>query len=152
MVTTEVDARSVDLTVPLNSWVAKGQVIGAAEWKARLEQSPARARFVSPADGLLIATDLFPGALGIASDPSLLCVYTRVRPDDIPSLRLGEQALIAIYSEPTATLHAKVSAIGAVPINYSDEAVYPVTLVVEDPEGKRFAGASVQIQLLPGVR
>jgi hypothetical protein len=65
---------------------------------------------------------------------------------------LVSKLVIVIYSEPTATLHAKVSAIGAVPINYSDEAVYPVTLVVEDPEGKRFSGASVQIQLLPGVR
>jgi multidrug resistance efflux pump len=112
----------------------------------QMEQT-GRTPVISPADGFIVASDLFPGTFGIASDPDLLCVHTHVHQADVASVRFGQQAVVAIYGEPATTLRAKVSAISETPINSPDAASYVVTLSVENPEAKRFAGASVEIRL-----
>jgi hypothetical protein len=146
MLTTRIDTRNLDLTVPVNSWVLKGEIIGEADSGITLAEA-GRAAVVSPADGLLVASDVFPGTFGIASDPDLVCVHTRVYQADISSLRLGQPAQIEIYGDPAVTLQARVSEIARTPIVSPDGAAYPVALSVEDRAGKRFAGASVRIRL-----
>jgi multidrug resistance efflux pump len=141
----ELEVRSREVQAGLSEAMTRSR--GAAAAVEQMERSAGRAPVASPAEGLLVASDVFPGTFGIASGPALLCVHTHVHQADITSLRLGQQALIEIYGEPAAALHAKVSAIAGIPINSPDEAAYPVTLSVENPESKRFAGASVRIRI-----
>jgi multidrug resistance efflux pump len=113
----------------------------------QMEENRRRVPVVSPADGLIIASDTVPGTFGIATDPTRLRAYAQVRQRDIMSVRIGEEALIVIPSESAVNMDAKVTEIGEVLTNSAGGPAYPIALSVQNPTGKQFAGGPVRVIL-----
>jgi hypothetical protein len=101
---------------------------------------------VSPADGLLVARDPDAGTLGISSDPSVMRVETRMPADDLFKLRVGQAAWVSLEAEPQVTLRATVSEIAEAPIDSTNGTVYPVTLLVDNPQGLWLTGVKVHVR------
>ena len=100
---------------------------------------------VAPANGVLVARDPNGGTLEISPDPSVMRVETQVPEDDLFKMRVGEQAWVSLEAKPQVTLRATVSEIADAPIDSANGAVYPVTLVVDNPQGLWLAGAKVHV-------
>lgn len=114
----------------------------------QMEENGGRVPVVSPADGVLVVRDAVAGAFGIASDASLLCVHTDIRQADLNVLWLGQRASVSLDDEPAVVFNAQVSEIAETAIDSPRGALYPVSLSVENPDGKRFFGGErVQIRL-----
>ena len=109
-----------------------------------------RVAVVSPADGLLVASDPVAGTFGISSDPSVMRVESRMPADDVARLRVGQPAWVSLEAHPRLILRATVSAIAEVPIDSLNGTVYPVTLSVDNPQGFLLTGVKVHVQAVNG--
>jgi hypothetical protein len=103
-----------------------------------------RVSLLSPADGLLVARDPIAGTLGICSDPNILRVETWISADDLLKLRVGQPAWVSLDAEPQVTLRATVSEIAEEPIDSPNDAIYPVALSVDNPQGLVLVGEKVR--------
>jgi HlyD family secretion protein len=101
---------------------------------------------VSPADGLLVARDPDAGTFGISSDPSAMRVQVRMPADELPRLRVGQTAWVWLDARPQLTFRATVNEIAGVPIDSPNGTVYPVTLLVDNPQGIWLTGVQVHVR------
>ena len=68
-----IDSRGVDLTLPLNSCVSKGDVIGYREAVSQSDEELERAPVTAPADGKLVLLDAAGNGFGLVSGGAHAC-------------------------------------------------------------------------------
>jgi multidrug resistance efflux pump len=143
--TDELDATALEAKAELREATERRAAAQAVFDKMRggVEARPV----VSPADGVIVTSALPEGAsFGIASDGPLFA-HAMVPEADLMQLRIGQEASIVLDAQPSAVLHAQLTAIAEAPEDSPDGSFYELTLLVENQGGPWLTGVAMHARL-----
>ena len=136
-----VPAERMRLVAKMNELVAAGAVVGTTPGDAgSLTSIAVRA----PMRGILVASAR--GRLGIASDPSKLSAHALVTAGDLPRVRPGQQAEIAVKGQAGAPLRGIVTSIGGVD---GTTGAFPVEIAIQGSRERMFSPMPATIRVQP---
>lgn len=143
---TPIEASILTLSVPVNSRVRKGEVVGISDARSEDDQPESVS---APADGILVPADLTEGRFGIAETATpLLNVVTLVPENELQAVHAGQHAVLLTTDGTHTQLSATVRDVASVPVTSANGAVsYPIALTAENPGKAWFTGVGVDIQL-----
>jgi len=113
-------------------------------------------RMVAPASGIVLRAPEHVGAavgpdrgpLFVIGEPlDVMRIDAPVSETDIALLKPGMKAEVVVQALPGRKFAAEVSRIGIEPTRQSGVVMYPVTLLVQNPEGVLLPGMSARVQL-----
>lgn len=113
-------------------------------------------RIMAPASGIVLRAPEHVGAavapdrgpLFVIGDPlDVMRIDAPVSETDIALLKPGMNAEVVVQALPGRKFAAEVSRIGIEPTRQSGVVMYPVTLLVQNPEGVLLPGMSARVQL-----